>query len=82
MLKKKELKKNRNLSLDKIKEELFLKNLYKIGYLKKTPKKIKKEVYSKILIKTFQRRFRQALVNGKIDRECLLISMNLLKKFN
>jgi N-acetylmuramoyl-L-alanine amidase len=82
MLKKKELIKNRNLSLDKSKEELFFKNLSKIGYLKKTPKKLKKEFYLKDLIKTFQRRFRQELIDGKIDRECLLISTNLLKKFN
>ena len=31
------------------------------------------------LIKTFQRRFRQDLINGKIDQECLLIIKNLLK---
>ena len=82
ILKKKELIKNRNLSIDKSKEDLFLKNLFKIGYLKKTPKKIKKEIYLRYLIKTFQRRFRQELVDGKIDQECLLISKNLIKIYN
>ena len=32
----------------------------------------------KYLILAFQRRFRQSLVNGRIDEECLLISKNLL----
>ena len=31
------------------------------------------------LVKAFQRRFRQNLINGKPDKECLLISKNLLK---
>ena len=35
-----------------------------------------------LLVKTFQRRFRQELVNAKIDQECLLIVANLLKKYN
>ena len=33
----------------------------------------------KLLTKAFQRRFRQDLVNGIIDEECLLISKNLTK---
>ena len=36
----------------------------------------------KILTKAFQRRFRQNLINGIIDQECLIISENLSKKFN
>ncbi len=31
------------------------------------------------LIKSFQRRFRQKLINGKIDRECLIIAEKLSK---
>ncbi len=56
----------------------FIKNLEKIGYSKNY--KINKNTLSKILSSTFQRRFRQNLVNGIIDQECLSISENLLKK--
>ena len=31
------------------------------------------------LVKAFQRKFRQKLINGKIDKECFLISKNLSK---
>ena len=34
-----------------------------------------------IVYLAFQRRFRQELINGKIEEECLLISQNLVKKF-
>ena len=57
-------------------ENLFLKNLYKIGY--NDIKKFKSHKNTKCLTLAFQRRFRQSLVNGKIDKECLLISKNLL----
>ena len=50
----------------------FIKNLEKIGYSIRIKKKI-------FIIKAFQRRFRQSLINGKIDKECLLISKSLLK---
>ena len=53
----------------------ILKNLNKIGYNFKyeaPQKKIK-------LIKSFQRHFRQKLINGKIDQEMLLIAENLSK---
>ena len=33
----------------------------------------------KTLVSAFQRRYRQDLINGKIDQECLLISKNLAK---
>ena len=54
-----------------------MKNLYKIGYCKI----LKKNSISqkRILIKAFQRRFRQGLINGISDKECLIISKNLLK---
>ena len=32
------------------------------------------------VVKAFQRRFRQDLINGNIDQECLMISNNLAKK--
>ena len=71
------IKKNRNVIIRKNEENLFFNNLYKIGYSKidKTKNKIKK-IY---LVKAFQRRFRQKLINGKIDKECLLISKSLTK---
>ena len=34
---------------------------------------------NKLLTRAFQRRFRQDLINGIIDQECLLISKNLTK---
>ena len=53
-------------------ENNFLKNLYKVGYVKNNKKN------NHFIIKAFQRRFRQDLINGKIDKECLLISKSLL----
>ncbi len=88
MLAKKKLSFWHNLDQKKIKkfreknlstrsdENLFLKNLYKIGY--NDIKKFKSNKNTKYLTLAFQRRFRQSLVNGKIDKECLLISKNLL----
>jgi len=60
----------------------FFKNLSKIGYSIKSPAKLKKDQFLKLNTCAFQRRFRQELVNGKIDQECLIISQNLVKKFN
>ena len=79
---KKELIKNRSFKIKKIEKDHFFRNLYKIGYSKKIPKNFKKESYLKIITKAFQRRFRQNLVDGKIDKECFIISKNLLKKYN
>ena len=41
-----------------------------------------KNILSNFIVTAFQRRFRQELINGKIDQECLLISQNLAKKLN
>ena len=60
-------------------QDNFIKNLFKIGYPKYTDKKKTKDY--KMLTTAFQRRFRQELINGIIDQECLLISNNLIKKF-
>ena len=76
------LKKNRVLEINKIEEKYFLNNLFKIGYSKKGPKNLNKEKYLTFITKAFQRRYRQVLINGKIDRECLLISQNLFKKIH
>ena len=69
------LKKLRKIWLSSKKEETkFLKNLSKIGYSNTS----KKSSNIRNLIKAFQRRFRNQLINGKIDKECFLISNNLL----
>ena len=72
------LSKSRYLVIDKYEQKKFLNNIHKIGYPKNNM--VKKTRYLKILSKAFQRRFRQELVNGIIDKECLKISENLLKK--
>ena len=76
-LKKKNLKKLRLIKLAPNQENDFLKNLIKIGYNKIKPSNFKHE--KKFIYKAFQRRFRQNLINGLSDQECLLISKNLLK---
>ena len=77
-----ELIKNRKLKTSQIDKKTFFNNLFKIGYSKKIPKTSNENRYLKDVTKAFQRRFRQELVDGKIDRESLLISTNLSKKFN
>ena len=81
-LDKQELTKNKKLKISKIEKNIFFNNLFKIGYSKKYPKDIRKNKYFRELVKTFQRRFRQELVDGKIDQECLLISKNIVKIYN
>ena len=81
-LNKQDLIKNRKLKTSKIEENIFFNNLFKVGYPKKYPKDKDKNKYLRELTKNFQRRFRQELVNGKIDQECLLISKSLIKAYN
>jgi N-acetylmuramoyl-L-alanine amidase len=76
------LKKNRRLKISKVNENYLLKNIFKIGYSKKISTKLDKKKYLSLILKAYQRRFRPELINGKGDRECLLISKNLVKKFN
>ena len=57
--------------------KIFFKNLHKIGYRYFHKDKFSKT--DKLVIKSFQRRFRQEKVNGKIDLECLKISDYLAK---
>ena len=75
---KKTLKKNREIRLDKINTKIFYNNLLKIGYSVKKTKTYRNKKYNSYVVKAFQRKFRQNLINGKIDQECLLISKNLL----
>ena len=74
--------KNRMVKINDLQKNLFYKNVYKIGYSKKIPKNLKhkKNNYLIKITKAFQRRFRPAIVNGKIDKECLIISQNLNKQ--
>ena len=64
------LRKVRNQACTKSEVDKFFDNLKKIGYCAKS--KIK-------MIKAFQRRFRQKHISDKIDKECLLISISLVK---
>ena len=52
-------------------------NLSKIGYFKTLQQK--KNIKKRNIIKAFQRHFRQNLINGISDQECLMISKDLLK---
>jgi len=76
------LKTKRSKKIDTLDKAHFYKNLSKIGYLIKNSKNIKKNKFLNYVTKAFQRRFRQELINGKVDQECLLISKNLAKKLN
>jgi N-acetylmuramoyl-L-alanine amidase len=78
-LNEKKLSKIRAVKVNKYDENNFLKTLYKIGYSRVLNKN--KNINIKLLTKAFQRRFRQSLINGIIDQECLLISKNIAKKF-
>ena len=79
-LNEKKLVKNRNQKIDKSDKDKFIKNILKLGY----PKNIlyNKNEYLELLTTAFQRRFRQELINGIIDQECLIISDNLIKISN
>ena len=74
-IEKRKLKKIRNLNISDFESNMFIKYLNKIGYFVKNLN-IKKKLK---LVKSFQRRFRQELVNGKIDKECLIIAEKLSK---
>ena len=76
-IEEKNLNKYRNEKISNIEKILFIKYLNKIGYSTKVLNKTKKSR----LIKSFQRRFRQRLINGKEDKECLIIAEKLSKLF-
>lgn len=76
-LNEKKLIKHRLKKINFLEEKKFFINLHKIGYIKVQPKNsISKK---RLLIKAFQRRFRQGLINGISDQECLILSKNLIK---
>jgi N-acetylmuramoyl-L-alanine amidase len=68
-----DLRKLRNKKISSIKQELFIKNLSKIGYDMSNLNKRRKYI-----INAFQRRFRPELINSFIDEESYLISKNLI----
>ena len=71
------LKKYRNIkNLEKKDKIKFVKSLNKIGYCFFS----KKKSFLAKIIKAFQRHYRHELINGHIDKECLIIAQNLLKK--
>jgi len=77
-VKKRELIKNRKIKTTKADRESFFNNLFKIGY----PSNTNKERHLTFIIEAFQRRYRQDLIDSKIDQECLLISQKLVEKLN
>ena len=70
----KTLRKLRKISIHKKYKNQFFKNLKKFGYYVQNDIKKKNKNY---LIKAFQRRFRNQLIDGKIDKECYEISKKL-----
>ena len=76
-LDEKKLKQHRLKKINSSDENKFFINLQKIGY---TSVKFKsRDIKKRLIIKAFQRRFRQSLVNGICDKECLILSKNLCK---
>ncbi len=69
------LKKFRKQKIMKKETIKYFKYLKKIGYFVK----ITNKKNSLKLVKSFQRRFRQNLINGQIDKECLIIAEKLSK---
>ena len=76
-LNRKKIKKFRSISVSDKEKKIFLNNLSKIGYNLKIKKIFDKN--TRFIIIAYQRHFRQELIDGKIDKECLLISKNLTK---
>ena len=72
-----QLKKFRKIKIftkqDKVK---FVKNLKNIGYCFS----IRKKSFFVKTVKAFQRRYRKELIDGHLDKECLIIVQNLSKK--
>jgi len=76
------LKKNRLKLVDSKLEKYFFKKLKKIGYVFNNSEILSKKNFFNLIVKAFQRRYRQEVINGKVDKECVLISENLAKKLN
>ena len=71
------LRQYRNIKILEKKDKIkFIKNLNNIGYCFST----KKKSFLVKIIKAFQRHYRPELINGRADKECLIIAQNLSKK--
>ena len=71
------LRQYRNIKILEKKDKIkFIKNLNKIGYCFST----KKKSFLVKIMKAFQRHYRPELINGRADKECLIIAQNLSKK--
>jgi len=81
-VKQQELLKNRKIKTTKIEKFFFFNSLFKMGYSRKSQKNSSKNKHLSCIIVAFQRRYRQELIDGKIDQECLLISKKLVKKLH
>ena len=57
-------------------KEKFFKNLNNIGYCFSD----EKNYFFNKIVRAFQRRYRKELINGLLDKECLIIAQNLSKK--
>jgi N-acetylmuramoyl-L-alanine amidase len=66
----------KNKIYKKYDEEKFFKNLNNIGYCFS----FKKRFFLTKTLKAFQRHYRKELINGLLDKECLIIAQNLRKK--
>ena len=76
-LNKRQIKKFRCISVPTKDKKIFLNNLSKIGYSVRRTKILSKK--NRFAVFAYQRRFRQDLIDGKIDKECFIISKNLVK---
>ena len=70
------MKKHRRKKILEKKDEIkFVKNLNKIGYCLQSKKN---SLFFKTVM-VFQRHYRKELINGLLDKECLIIAQNLTK---
>ena len=70
------LKKFRNIKISEKDKFQFIKKMNNIGYCVRSNERH----FLKKTVKSFQRHFRQQLINGIADKECLIIAENLAKK--
>ena len=73
------LKKFRNVQISKKSKLNFMKKINILGYCLRYKRYNEKYLIRKI-VEAFQRHFRRELINGIIDKECLLIAENIAKK--
>ena len=70
------LRKYRNVKILEKKNKIkFIKNINKIGYCFS----VKKKSFFIKIVRSFQRHYRKELINGLLDKECLIIAQNLSK---